>query len=92
MSYKKAIEILPNHLLEQIQKYVDGEFIYIPRRSGNKKDWGTNTSIRNELHQRNMNIYKDYLLCNSIQELSEKYFLSVKSIQRIIRETKKLIN
>ena len=41
MSYKKAIRILPNDLLEQVQ------------------------------------------------ELSEKYFLSLKSIQRIIREQRK---
>jgi len=86
MSYKRAIYILPNDLLEQVQEYVDGEFIYIPRKLGNKKEWGTKTSTRKELQQRNMQIYEDYLAGNSLQKLSEKYFLSMKSIQRIMRK------
>lgn len=86
MSYKRAIYILPNDLLVQVQEYVDGEFIYIPRKSGNKKEWGTKTSTRKELKQRNTQIYEDYLAGNSLQKLSEKYFLSFKSIQGIIRK------
>ena len=31
MGYKKAAHILPQKLLEEVQEYVDGEFIYIPR-------------------------------------------------------------
>ena len=89
MSYKRAIHILPNDLLERIQEYVEGEFIYIPRKSGNKKEWGTNTSTRKEIQQRNRQIYEDYLAGNSLQELSNQYFLSLKSMQRIIREQKK---
>jgi len=85
MSYKKAINILPDDLLEAIQKYIDGQYIYIPRKSGNKKAWGSNTTTRRELQQRNMQIYEDYLAGLSLHELSEKYFLSLKSVQRIIR-------
>ncbi|WP_238933435.1 CD3324 family protein [Brevibacillus choshinensis] len=73
-----------------VQEYVDGEFIYIPRKSGNKKEWGSNTSTRIELQQRNMQIYEDYLAGNSQQELSDKYFLSLKSMQRIIREQRNM--
>ena len=36
MNYKNATQILPQELLTQIQKYIDGEFIYIPRLSENK--------------------------------------------------------
>lgn len=54
MSYKKAIHILPEELLELIQEYVDGECIYIPRKSNNKKEWGSNTPTREELSIRNM--------------------------------------
>ena len=90
MSYKRATYILPNDLLEQVQEYVDGEFIYIPRKSGNKKEWGSKTSTRKELQQRNLQIYEDYSAGNSLQELSEKYFLSLKSIQRIIWEQRNI--
>jgi len=90
MSYKRAIFILPHDLLEQVQEYVDGEYIYIPRKSSNKKEWGTETSTRTELQQRDIQIYEDYLARNSLQELSEKYYLSLKSIQRIIRKQRNI--
>ncbi|MEK5529509.1 hypothetical protein MKX79_09015 [Viridibacillus sp. FSL R5-0468] len=37
MSYKRANNLLPAELVELIQKYVDGEYIYIPRREEKKK-------------------------------------------------------
>lgn len=89
MSYKKAIHILPLELVESIQNHVDGEYIYIPRKKENKKTWGTNTSIRSELELRNSNIYKDFLSGMSVLLLSEKYYLSTKSIQRIILKAKR---
>ena len=91
MSYKKANHILPGFLLQQLQEYVDGEFIYVPRKSGSKKEWGSATSTRQELNQRNAQIYHDYLMGFQSQELSEKYFLSLKSIQRIIREQRDIV-
>lgn len=84
MSYKNATNILPDDLLEAIQKYIDGEYIYIPRKSSNIKAWGSNTTTRRELQQRNMQIYEDYLAGLSMHELSEKYYLSLKSVQRIV--------
>ena len=32
MGYKKAAHVLPQHLLRAIQEYVDGEYLYIPRK------------------------------------------------------------
>ena len=46
MSYKKADKILPKELLELIQQYVEGESIYIPRRTENRRSWGDGTGIR----------------------------------------------
>ena len=40
MSYIKAEEILPEELIRQIQKYVDGVYIYIPRKPGTRHAWG----------------------------------------------------
>lgn len=89
MSYKKAAHILPPKLLMEIQEYIDGECIYIPKVSGSKKEWGSNTSIREELKIRNNLIYEDYLAGYGCDRLSLKYFLSLKSIQRIVRLHKK---
>lgn len=40
MRYIKAQKVLPEEVIELIQKYVDGEFIYIPRKDGKQKAWG----------------------------------------------------
>lgn len=85
MSYRRAEEILPVEIIELIQQYVDGENIYIPRKAQKRKEWGTDTSIRQELHTRNVVIYEDYRAGMKVVELARKYYLSEKSIQRIIR-------
>lgn len=88
MGYRNAGEILPVEVIELIQQYVDGENIYIPRRSENRLKWGSQTRITQELSHRNQQIYADYRGGMTASELGEKYYLSVKSIQRIIRSMK----
>ena len=88
MGYRNAGEILPVEVIELIQQYVDGENIYIPRRSDNRLKWGSKTRITQELSRRNQLIYADSRGGMTVSELSEKYYLSVKSIQRIIRSMK----
>ncbi len=88
MSYLKAQHILPADLLEELQEYVDGVCIYIPRVADKKQEWGASTSTRKELKIRNKHIYEDYMKGHSTESLSQKYFLSLKSIQRIIRQQK----
>ncbi|MCI8750150.1 MAG: hypothetical protein K1W39_15445 [Lachnospiraceae bacterium] len=84
MGYKRAEEVLPLELLEQIQEYVAGESIYIPRRKNERRHWGEQTETRKELTERNLKIKKDYSSGYTIKQLAEKYFLSQKSIQRIL--------
>lgn len=88
MGYIKAEEILPLEIIELIQQYVDGQNIYIPRKADNRLEWGSGTQIREELYSRNQHIYSDYLRGMKMSELAERYYLSIKSIQRIIRERK----
>lgn len=88
MGYRKAEEILPAELIERIQQYVDGQNIYIPKRTDNRLEWGARTKIRQELAVRNHQIYADYQDGMRISELTDKYCLSEKSIQRIIRDMK----
>lgn len=92
MSYSNARDIFPNDVLEIIQNYVDGEYIYIPKKEENKFAWGELTKSKNELLKRNTSIYEDYLKGVSTQLLSEKYYLSPKTIQRIVSEKKKSLN
>ena len=85
MSYKKAEEVLPIEIIEMIQQYIEGENSYIPRKANKRLEWGTNTDTRNEIRDRNDRIYREYSQGVTMQELSVRYFLSSKSIQRIIR-------
>ena len=88
MGYMRAEEILPAEIIELIQQYVDGENIYIPRKANKRQAWGTGTKIRRELSERNEAIFRDYLAGRKVAELACKYYLSEKSIQRIIKEMK----
>lgn len=84
MSYKKASDILPQELIEELQEYIDGEYIYIPRKECNKKSWGDTTGSKKQTYERNFMIYQNYKRGMSIKDLSEMYYLSPKWIQRII--------
>lgn len=90
MGYVRAEDILPKEILELVQQYADGQTIYIPRKSECHKSWGAGTQTKKALMLRNRKIYEEYKKGIPISELSEKYFLAEKSIQRIIRNISKI--
>ena len=85
MKYLNAEEILPKHLIQEIQNYVAGGYVYIPARD-EKKAWGTSTGIRRELSARNQQICEEYAVGHSVNALSKQYCLSESSIYKIIRK------
>lgn len=84
MSYIKADQVLPKELIEAIQQYIDGKSIYIPSKQ--KQAWGNGTSSKAFFQERNERIYDAWLSGASQKELSLRFALSEKSIQRILRE------
>lgn len=86
MKYKKAQDILPQDLVMKLQEFVDGTYLYIPKKNSNKRSWGDNTGIKNDLYERNKRIYKDFNNGMTVKELSNKYYLVDNSIRRILRE------
>ena len=40
MSYVNANEVLPDDLVQEIQKYLDGQLLYISRKQSNAFSWG----------------------------------------------------
>jgi Mor family transcriptional regulator len=88
MGYKKAVFVLPNELLVAIQKYVDGDYIYIPRLAGNKKNWGERSKSRYQLDNRNREIFEQYQYGISVEALARQYFLSPKTIYKILSAEK----
>ena len=86
MSYVKAEDVLPKHLVEEIQRYVDGRLLYIPRKDENSLSWGEKSGTRERLAKRNQTIVERYNLGETVENLSAAYFLSEKRIRGILRE------
>ena len=86
MRYQKAEEVLPAELLAQVQKYADGVYLYIPRRADHRQSWGNSTRYREELRQRDESIRYLHREGLSAAELAGRFHLSVKTIQRVLRQ------
>lgn len=89
MSYVNIENIIPQEIIELIQEYVDGKYIYVPRKNSSRKEWGENTNTRNEIRERNNNIYEKYINGIKVEDLATEYYLSKKSIYRIILQQKR---
>ena len=86
MSYVKAEEVLPKHLVEEIQKYVDGKLLYIPRKGENSFSWGEKSGTRERMAERNQTIVERYNAGETVETLSREFYLSEKRIRGILRE------
>lgn len=89
MSYIKAENILPQEILTLIQEYADGLYIYIPKKETHHKSWGDNTNSKQITRNRDYEIYCKHMQGTSKSQLAEEYYLSHKSIQRIILNEKR---
>lgn len=87
MSYKRAEDVLPPDVLALVQMYVDGIMLYVPKKSSSRKRWGTANGTKAYYASRNAMISVEFRNGASICELAERYFLSEKSIQRIVRDS-----
>ncbi|MGL4911114.1 MAG: CD3324 family protein [Romboutsia sp.] len=89
MKYKNAKNILPIELLEEIQKYIQGDVIYIPTLGDTKIPWGEKNGTKEAIYTRNKSIFKLYKQGHSIDEITCIYNLSESSIRKIITKIKK---
>ncbi|WP_239615303.1 CD3324 family protein [Cohnella mopanensis] len=89
MKYTNATKILPEKLIIEIQKYVQGETIYIPKQVMEYNHWGSLSGGRQWLDHRNADIRLAFKNNNSIEQLAKDYFLSIETIKRIVYSHKK---
>ena len=83
MRYKNASHVLPDKLLKEIQKYVEGEAIYIPK-ADEKRKWGEGSGARTYYKERNEKIKEEYQQGVSFEELEVKYGLSQERLKHIV--------
>ena len=83
MKYKNAQDILPDHLLKELQQYISGETLYIPNTQ-EKKSWGESSGARAYYKKRNNAIRAKHRDGSSLAELADEYNLSLDSIRKIV--------
>lgn len=88
MKYVNADTIFPEELLKEIQKYVNGEMVYVPKPVGLHKKWGENSGGRMYLNHRNARIRQQFSVGVTIDQLSDLFCLSSDSIKKIVYSTK----
>ena len=88
MKYVSA-DILPEELLREVQKYINGAMIYVPKPEGNRKRWGENSGSRKYLKQRNAEIRYQFFQGATVDQLTEQFFLSFDSIKKIVYSKQK---
>lgn len=89
MQYKNGKEVLPAELLRELQRYIQGEFIYIPTMEAERKGWGESNGTRENIRKRNVEIYRLYKEGFTVDELMTSYNLSEDSIRKIISRLNK---
>ena len=80
MKYVNATKVLPEKLIVEIQKYIQGETLYIPKQETEYRKWGSSSGGRQLLDRRNADIRNSFTSGRSIQQLANEYYLSTETI------------
>ncbi len=91
MKYVNGKDILPKSLLEQLQHYVEGELLYIPRQENSRAGWGAVNGTRMMIRNRNTEICMKYEEGATVQELMDAYHLSEDSIRKVLNNRRVLL-
>lgn len=91
MKYMNGKDILPQSLLEQLQNYVQGELLYIPRQENSRAGWGAINGTRLMIRTRNAEICRMYEEGSTVQELMTQYHLSEDSIRKVLNSRSALL-
>ncbi|MCL2199369.1 MAG: CD3324 family protein [Defluviitaleaceae bacterium] len=84
MNRSNASILLPEELLLEVQRYVQGKLLYIPKMKCNYKKWGDGTQSKVVTLKRNNEIRLAFATGSTVEELVVKYHLSHDSIKKIV--------
>ncbi|MGD0033828.1 CD3324 family protein [Paenibacillus illinoisensis] len=88
MNYINADAILPEELLKEIQRHIPGGLVYIPKPKEAHKKWGEKSGSRAVVRERNDQIRRLFAAGLTVHELTERFFLSIDSIKKIVYSKK----
>ena len=89
MNYRKGSEVLPARLLKEIQEYVEGSLVYIPKKSS-KAGWGCKSGARELIDKRNNKIICLSRQGITVARLADQFHLEEETIKKIIYRKKQL--
>ena len=84
MKYVNANTVLPSALVEELQKYIQAEYLYVPAKNEQRRAWGELSGYRAEICKRNVRFVYEFRDGETVASLSERYHLSVYAIRKII--------
>lgn len=88
MRYRNAKDVLPPNLLRELQRYIEGQLLYVPTADERRAGWGERSGARREIAERNAEISRRYRSGWTVQELERRYHLSGDSIRKIVLKMK----
>ena len=88
MKYVNAEIIFPEELVKELQKYIHGGMVYVPKPEGLRKKWGENSGNRKHLSHRNDEIRHKFFVGATIDQLADQFCLSCDSIKKIVYSKK----
>lgn len=88
LKYKNAKAVLPERLYRELQQYVQGEIIYVPKDDSEKAGWGEKNGTKEKYTNRNTEIIMLYKNGVSKEAIADRYHLSECSIKKIIHDSK----
>ena len=89
MDYINAKDLLPADLVCQLQRYLQGGYLYVPVEAGQRRGWGVVSGSRQALDQRNTQIRQARQTGVSVEELACRYCLSPSAIRKILSQKEK---
>ena len=88
MNYKNAKNVLPKKLLTELQKYIEGELLYIPHSDTPRRAWGERSGSKEIYDLRNKEIVSLKNEGRSVSEIAENFCFSEDTIRKIIASSK----
>ncbi|MEK4512386.1 MULTISPECIES: CD3324 family protein [Paenibacillus] len=90
VNYKNGKDVLPPRLLKELQHYIQGELLYIPKPEQTRAPWGELSGSRTSIALRNKEIFIQYSAGRSAKNLAEDFYLSEESIRKVLSKMRLL--
>lgn len=84
MAYLNATAVLPEKLISEIQKHVQGETIYIPKPESAREQWGARSGARKLIDDRNALMKRAFKKGRTIDQLADDHHLSAETVKKIV--------